>query len=56
CSAMRELNWALHLRPTSPEAMRLRDRIIRETAGDAGHNIDDIMVDVIKRERVVWFK
>jgi len=56
CAAMQELNWALHLRPTYIEAARLRERIVGETAADSGHNIENIMVDVIKRERVVWFK
>ncbi|HPD45669.1 MAG TPA: hypothetical protein P5279_02120 [Anaerohalosphaeraceae bacterium] len=56
CEAMRELNWALHLRPTYTEAIRLRDRIVRETAGDSGHDIEMIMADLIKREEIVWFK
>jgi len=56
CRALQELNWALHLRPTFIEAARLRDRIVRETAADGGHSIENIMVDVIKRERVVWFE
>jgi type IV pilus assembly protein PilQ len=55
CAAMRELNWALHLRPTFIEAVRLRERIVRETGDDGGHHIENIMLDVIRREKVVWF-
>lgn len=54
-AAMREVNWALHLRPTYIEAVRLRDRIVRETA-EGGHDLENIMVDIIRREKVVWFK
>jgi len=56
CGAMQELNWALHLRPSYAEAARLRERIVRQTAGDEGHNIENIMADVIQREQVIWFK
>lgn len=54
-AAMREVNWALHLRPTYIEAVRLRDRIVRETA-EGGHDLENIMIDIIRREKVVWFK
>ncbi|AQT68905.1 Type IV pilus biogenesis and competence protein PilQ precursor [Anaerohalosphaera lusitana] len=47
--ALREVNWALHLRPTYLEALRLRERILDET-DDNGEPLERIMIDVIEEE------
>ncbi|RKY11540.1 MAG: hypothetical protein DRP65_03935, partial [Planctomycetota bacterium] len=49
-AALAELNWTLHLRPTYYEALRLRERIIRETSPDAAEAIERIMLDAIEHE------
>jgi type IV pilus assembly protein PilQ len=54
-AALRKLNWALHLRPTYIQAIRLRDEIIRETAGDSGDSMERIMIDRIQQEEMMWF-
>ncbi|MBN1126212.1 MAG: hypothetical protein JXA82_14495 [Sedimentisphaerales bacterium] len=49
-SALEELNWALHLRPTYLEAIRLRERIV-QYRGSAGDDvIERIMIDAIQKE------
>ncbi len=49
-AALAELNWTLNLRPTYYEALRLRERIIRETSPDAAEAIERIMLDAIEHE------
>jgi len=49
-AALNKLNWALTARPTYMEALRLKERIIRETAPDDTATIERIMLDVIERE------
>lgn len=49
-AALNKLNWALVARPTYMEALRLKERIIRETAPDGAATIERIMLDVIERE------
>ncbi len=49
-AALFKLNWALETRPTYLEAMRLKERIIGETAPDDVTMIERIMLDVIERE------
>lgn len=49
-AALNKLNWALLLRPTYMEALRLKERIIRETTPDDKATIERIMRDVIERE------
>jgi type II secretory pathway component GspD/PulD (secretin) len=49
-AALNELNWALAARPTYLEALRLKERIIRETAPDGAATMERIMLDVIERE------
>jgi len=49
-AALFKVNWALELRPTYLEAMRLKERIIGETAPDDVTMIERIMLDVIERE------
>jgi hypothetical protein len=49
-AALNKLNWALAARPTYLEALRLKERIIRETAPDGAATIERIMLDVIERE------
>lgn len=48
--ALAELDTVLNLRPTYLEALRLKERIIRETAPDDTAMIERIMLDVIERE------
>ena len=48
--ALTELCWALNLRPTYFEALRLRERIIRETSPDSVEAIERIMLGAIERE------
>jgi type II secretory pathway component GspD/PulD (secretin) len=49
-AALNELNWALAARPTYLEALRLKERIIRETAPDGAATMERIMLDVVERE------
>jgi len=49
-AALFKVNWALELRPTYLEAIRLKERIIDETAPDDVTMIKRIMLDVIERE------
>jgi type IV pilus assembly protein PilQ len=49
-AALDKLNWALVARPTYMEALRLKERIIHETAPDNAATIERIMLDVIERE------
>ncbi len=49
-AALFKVNWALELRPTYLEAIRLKERIIGETAPDDVTMIERIMLDVIERE------
>jgi type II secretory pathway component GspD/PulD (secretin) len=49
-AALNKLNWALAARPTYLEALRLKERIIRETAPDGAATIERIMLNVIERE------
>ena len=48
--ALTELCWTLNLRPTYYEALRLRERIIRETSPDSTDAIERIMLGAIERE------
>ena len=49
-AALTKLNRALETRPTYMEALRLKERIIRETAPDDAATMERIMLDVIERE------
>jgi len=49
-AALAELCWTLNLRPTYFEALRLRERIIRETSPDSADAIERIMLGAIERE------
>jgi type IV pilus assembly protein PilQ len=49
-AALNKLNWALLVRPTHIEALRLKERIIRETTPDDKAAIERIMRNVIERE------
>lgn len=48
--AVYELNAALELRPTYLEALRLKERIIRETSPDGAARVERIMLEVMDRE------
>jgi type IV pilus assembly protein PilQ len=48
--ALNELNWALSVRPAYLEAIRLKERIIRETVPDGLHTMERIMLEVVDRE------
>lgn len=48
--ALCELNWTLQMRPTYLEAIRLRERIVRETCGDNEQVIERIMLDNIEKQ------
>lgn len=50
--ALYELDGVLNLRPTYLEALRLKERIIRETAPDEAARIERIMLELIEREEV----
>ncbi len=55
--ALRELNWTLNLRPTYLEALRLRERIVRETSGQDADVIERIMLGAIEREESqLWIR
>ncbi len=49
-AAMNKLNWALAARPTYLEALRLKERIIRETTPNGAATMERVMLDVIERE------
>jgi type II secretory pathway component GspD/PulD (secretin) len=49
-AALNKLNWVLAARSTYTEALRLKERIIRETAPDGAATMERIMLDVIERE------
>ncbi|MHC4423488.1 MAG: hypothetical protein ACYS0C_04100 [Planctomycetota bacterium] len=49
-TALRKVSWVLELRPTYLEALRLKERIITETAPDDVTMIERVMLDVIERE------
>jgi type II secretory pathway component GspD/PulD (secretin) len=49
-SALNELNWTLHLRPSYLEAIRLRERIVRDANGGNDEMIERIMIGNIERE------
>jgi general secretion pathway protein D len=49
-AAMNKLNWVIAARPMYLEAIRLKERIIRETAPDGAATMERIMLDVIERE------
>jgi len=49
-AALTELCWTLNLRPTYFEALRLRERIIRETSPGNIEAIERIMLGAIERE------
>jgi type II secretory pathway component GspD/PulD (secretin) len=49
-ASLNKLNWALAARPTYTEALRLKERIIRETAPDGAATMERIMLDFIERE------
>ncbi|MBN1392923.1 MAG: type II secretion system protein GspD [Sedimentisphaerales bacterium] len=49
-AALDKLNWALVVQPTYMEALRLKERIISETAPDGSATIERVMLDVIERE------
>ena len=44
------MSSVLELRPTYLEALRLKERIIRETVPDDVATIERVMLDVIERE------
>ncbi len=48
--SLRELNWTLNLRPTYLEALRLRERIVREGAGQSADVMERVMLQKIERE------
>ncbi len=56
--ALKELNcWTLHLRPTYLEAIRLRERIVRDANGGNDEMIERIMIGNIEREdSETWFR
>jgi type II secretory pathway component GspD/PulD (secretin) len=49
-ASLNKLNWVLAARPTYTEALRLKERIIRETAPDGAATMERIMLDFIERE------
>jgi len=56
-TALQKVNWVLELRPTYLEAMRLKEKIIGETAPDDLTMIERIMLDVIEREEAnMWLR
>jgi len=55
--ALRELNWTLNLRPTYLEALRLRERIVREGAGQSAEVMERVMLQKIEREESkMWIR
>ncbi|MCJ7778401.1 MAG: hypothetical protein MUP16_08825, partial [Sedimentisphaerales bacterium] len=49
-AALNKLNWALAARPTYLEALRLKERIIRETAPNGLQTMERIMLETIEKE------
>ena len=49
-AALDKLNWALGTRPTYLEALRLKERIIRETNPDTTGTMERIMLGIIEQE------
>jgi hypothetical protein len=49
-AALFKVNWALERRPTYLEAIRLKEKIVGETAPDDVTMIERIMLDVIEQE------
>jgi type IV pilus assembly protein PilQ len=49
-AALNKLNWILEMRPTYLEALRLKERIIRETVPDGAATMERVMLDVIEKE------
>jgi type II secretory pathway component GspD/PulD (secretin) len=49
-AALDKLNWALGTRPTYLEALRLKERIIREANPDNTRTIERIMLGIIEQE------
>jgi predicted Zn-dependent protease len=49
-AALNKLNWALGIRPTYMEALRLKERIIREANPDDTKTIERIMLGIIEHE------
>ncbi len=55
--SLRELNWTLNLRPTYLEALRLRERIVREGAGHSTEVMERVMLHTIEREESqMWIR
>jgi hypothetical protein len=54
--ALKQVNWAISLRPTFMQAIRLRDKIVHEAAGSGKDSIEEIMLGIIERERIVWHR
>jgi len=48
--ALKELNWALHLRPTYLEALRLRERIVQYRGGAGDDVLERIMIETLEKE------
>jgi type II secretory pathway component GspD/PulD (secretin) len=48
--ALKEVNGALNLRPAYLEALRLKERIIKETNPQAAANINSVMQDKVERK------
>jgi type IV pilus assembly protein PilQ len=48
--ALNELNWALSVRPTYTEALRLKERIIGEAVPDDLWTMERVMLEVIDKE------
>ena len=56
-ASLRELNWTLNLRPTYLEALRLRERIVREGAGQNAEVMERVMLHTIEREESqMWIR
>ncbi|MEE9366284.1 MAG: secretin N-terminal domain-containing protein, partial [Dehalococcoidales bacterium] len=56
-ASLRELNWTLNLRPTYLEALRLRERIVREGAGHSAEVMERVMLHTIEREESqMWIR
>jgi Flp pilus assembly secretin CpaC len=54
--ALSELNAALDLRRTYLEALRLKERIIREVSPDEFGQMERIMLDVLEREEALKWR
>ena len=49
-TALKEINYVLKLRPTYLEALRLKERIVRETDPLAAAEIDRFILDEVGKE------